>query len=105
MMLGIPVPPKVLASRKRMSNNPHMKVEREKAKKNERGRQDTWKMRSAMKAIEKHFGMRKPNRCEILARLVAEGGIYLGRARDPRKADGLFLVVRLLKEHEGESHT
>ena len=104
MMLGIPVPPKVPAPRKRTAagNSPHTKVERKKAKKNERGRQDTRKMKAARKAITKHFGMQKPNICEILARLVTEGGIYLGRALDPRKADRLFVVVRLVKEHEAE---
>ena len=46
-------------------------------KKNENGREGTAIMATALKIIEKHFGMKKPTRREILARLVEEGESFL----------------------------
>lgn len=78
-MLGILVPPKKLAPKKqtKVCLDSHTKAERKKMRKNESGKEDTRRMRNAMKLIEKHFGMQKANKCEILARLVEEGEISL----------------------------
>jgi hypothetical protein len=74
-LLGILIPLKKLAPRKRAAVcvDAHTKAERKKVNKNQSGKEETERMRNAMKTIEKHLGMTKANRREILARLVEEG--------------------------------
>jgi hypothetical protein len=74
-VLGIPIPPKKLAPRKRAAVcvDAHTKAERKKVNKNQSGKEETKRMSEAMKIIEKHLGMKRANRREILARLVEEG--------------------------------
>lgn len=45
-------------------------MERRKNKKNENGRRETERMRSAVEIIGKHYGMKKATRSQILAVLV-----------------------------------
>ena len=78
-MLGIPVPLKKPAPNKQATGclEPCTKAERMRMRKNQSGKDETKRMRNAMKTIEKHFGMQKANRREILTRLVEEGELSL----------------------------
>jgi len=74
-LLGILIPPKKLVPKKRAAGSldPRTKAERKRMKKNESGKEQTKRMGRAMGIVEKHFGMQKANKREILARLVEEG--------------------------------
>ncbi|KAF9652151.1 hypothetical protein BDM02DRAFT_3109563, partial [Thelephora ganbajun] len=74
VMLGIVVPPKNPASKKRAMARSDLKTkeERKRLKKNENGKRETERMRNALNAVKKFYGMNKAARCEVLAKLVGE---------------------------------
>ena len=45
--------------------------------KNESGRVETARRAAALKAIRNHFGMEKATNCDVLMRLVDEGGLFV----------------------------
>lgn len=74
-MLGFVVPPNKSTLKKRGSTDAGQKTKQEmkRARKNESGREDRNKMKKALDAIRKFFGMDKATTHEILAKVVDEG--------------------------------
>ena len=78
-MLGIGVPPKGSTSRGGVLNDADATITKREVKrlrKNESEREETQKMKKALDAIGKFFGMNKPTMREILAKLVDEGECF-----------------------------